>query len=86
MSPVGPGTKDHSAGKGQQQFTSQLFPLSLLDNDSVNTFPQQRKIVGVISFAVRVISKERMGLVLPRALVRYKVYFAIEFTYVSSLI
>jgi hypothetical protein len=47
-----------------------VFPcisLSLLGNNSVKTFPRQRKIVGGdVFYAVRVISKESRWLVLPR--------------------
>jgi hypothetical protein len=36
-----------------------VHPLSLLGNGSVNTFPRQGGIVGgVVSYAVRVVSKE----------------------------
>jgi hypothetical protein len=42
-------------------------PLSLLGNNSVKTFPQERRIVGgVVFYAVRVVSKESRRLVLPR--------------------
>jgi hypothetical protein len=43
------------------------IPLSLLGNNSVKTFPWQQRIVGCIAFsAVRVVSKDRRRLVLPR--------------------
>jgi hypothetical protein len=42
------------------------IPLSLLRNNSVKTFPWQRRIVGVVFCAVRVLSKESRQLVLPR--------------------
>jgi hypothetical protein len=39
------------------------IPLSLLDKESVNTFPRQRKIVwDVVFYAVLVLSKEPVGL------------------------
>jgi hypothetical protein len=42
-------------------------PPSLLGNNSVNTFPRQRRIVGgVVFYAVRVVSKQSRRLVLPR--------------------
>jgi hypothetical protein len=42
-------------------------PLSLLDNNSVKTFPRERRIVGgVVFYAARVVSKESRRLVLPR--------------------
>jgi hypothetical protein len=45
----------------------QCIPLSLLGNNSVKTFPRQRRIVGgVVFYAVRVISKENGRLVLLR--------------------
>jgi hypothetical protein len=37
----------------------------LLDNGSVNTFPWQRRIIGGVFYAVRVVSKESRRLVLP---------------------
>jgi hypothetical protein len=41
--------------------------LSVSDNNSVNTFPQQRRIVGdVVFYAVRVVSKKSRLLVSPR--------------------
>jgi hypothetical protein len=40
--------------------------LSLQGNGSVNTFPPQRRIVGVVFYAVRVVSKESRRSVLPR--------------------
>jgi hypothetical protein len=44
-----------------------LCILSLLGNNSVKTFPQQRRIIGcVVFYAVRVVSKEGRLLVLPR--------------------
>jgi hypothetical protein len=44
-----------------------LYPLPLLGNGSVNTFPRQRGIVrGVVFYAVRVVSKESRRLVFPR--------------------
>jgi hypothetical protein len=43
------------------------IPLSLSGNSSVKTFPRQRRIVvGVVFYAVRVVSKESSRLVLPR--------------------
>jgi hypothetical protein len=43
------------------------IPLSLLCNNSVKTFPRQRRIVGgVVFYAVRVVSKESRQLVLHR--------------------
>jgi hypothetical protein len=43
------------------------FPLSLLGNDSVKTFPRQRRIDGLVVFyVVRVLSEESRGWVLPR--------------------
>jgi hypothetical protein len=40
------------------------IPLLLLDNNSVTTYPRQRRIAGdVIFYAVRVVSKESMQLV-----------------------
>jgi hypothetical protein len=42
------------------------IPLLLIDKNSVKTFPQQRRIVGgVVSYAIRVVSKESRRLVLP---------------------
>jgi hypothetical protein len=44
------------------------IPLSLLRNNSLKTFPRQRRIVGgVIFYAVRVVSKESRRSVLPRS-------------------
>jgi hypothetical protein len=44
------------------------IPLSLLSNEVVNTFPRQRRIAAdVVSFAVHVVSKESMRLVLHRS-------------------
>jgi hypothetical protein len=43
-----------------------VCPLSLLGNSSVNTLPQQERIVGDVFCAVRVVSKESRGLVLLR--------------------
>jgi hypothetical protein len=44
-----------------------VYPLSLLGNGSVNTFPRQRRIVGgMVFYAVHVISKESRRLVIPR--------------------
>jgi hypothetical protein len=41
--------------------------LSLLGNNSVKTFPRQRRIVGgIVFYAIRVVSKESRLLVLPR--------------------
>jgi hypothetical protein len=40
--------------------------LSLLGNNSVKTFPQQRRIGDAVFYAVRVVSKEIRWLVLPR--------------------
>jgi hypothetical protein len=37
-----------------------------LGSGSINTFPQQRRIVGGVFYSVRVVSKERRRLVLPR--------------------
>jgi hypothetical protein len=35
-----------------------VYPLSLLGNGSINTFPQQRRIVaGVVFYAIHVVSK-----------------------------
>jgi hypothetical protein len=43
------------------------IPLSLLGNNSVKTFPQQRRIFGgVVFYTVRVVTKESRRLVLPR--------------------
>jgi hypothetical protein len=43
------------------------FPLSLLGNNSVKTFPRQRRIVGgVVFYVVLVVSKKSRRLVLPR--------------------
>jgi hypothetical protein len=59
------------AGEGQQQFarldwTGLCIPLSLLGNSSANTSSRQRRIVGVVFCAVRVVSKESRRLILPR--------------------
>jgi hypothetical protein len=43
------------------------IPLWLLGNGSVNTFPWKRRIVGIVSYAVRVVLKKSKLLVLPRA-------------------
>jgi hypothetical protein len=43
-----------------------MYPVSLLGNGSVNTFPRQKGIVGHVFYAVRVASKESRWLVLPR--------------------
>jgi hypothetical protein len=46
---------------------SLCIPLSFLGNNSVKTFPRQRRIVGgVVFYAVRLASKESMRVVLPR--------------------
>jgi hypothetical protein len=45
--------------------------LSLLGNGLVNTFPRQRGVVGIVSYAVRVVSKESRRSFLPRKS-RYK--------------
>jgi hypothetical protein len=43
-----------------------VYPLSLLGNSLVKTFPRQRRIVGgVVFYAVHVVSKESRLLVLP---------------------
>jgi hypothetical protein len=43
------------------------IPLSLLGNNSVKTFPRQRRVVeGVVFYAVRVVSKESRQLVIRR--------------------
>jgi hypothetical protein len=43
------------------------IPLPLLGNNSVNTFPRQRKIVGgVVSYAVHVVCEKSRRLVIPR--------------------
>jgi hypothetical protein len=42
------------------------IPLSLLGNNSVKAFPLQRRIVGVVFYDVRVVSKESRKLVLLR--------------------
>jgi hypothetical protein len=43
------------------------IPLLLLGNNSVKTFPRERKIVGgIVFYAVLVVSKESTRLVLPR--------------------
>jgi hypothetical protein len=45
-----------------------VYPLSLLGNNSVKTFPLQRRIVGgVVSYVALVVSEESMRLVLPRS-------------------
>jgi hypothetical protein len=44
-----------------------VYPLSLLGNNTVKTFPRLRIIIGgVVFYAVRVVSKESRLLVLPR--------------------
>jgi hypothetical protein len=46
-----------------------VYPLSLVDNCSVNTLPLQQGIFrSVIFCSVRVVSRERRRLVLPRTL------------------
>jgi hypothetical protein len=51
------------------------IPLSLLGNNSVKKFPQQRRIVGGIIFYVgRVISNESRRLVLPKTSCLFMVY------------
>jgi hypothetical protein len=42
-----------------------LCILSLLGNNSIKTFPRQRRIGGVVFYAVRVVSKENRRLILP---------------------
>jgi hypothetical protein len=45
-----------------------VYPLSLLGNISVETFPMQRSIAGgVVFYAVRVVSKESKQSILPRS-------------------
>jgi hypothetical protein len=49
------------------------IPLSLLGNNLVKTFPRQLRIVGdVVLYAVRVVSEESRGLVIPRTCFKIK--------------
>jgi hypothetical protein len=55
------------AARVQRESVGLCVPLSLLGNNSVKKFPRQRRIVvGVIFYAVRVVSKKIRRLVLPR--------------------
>jgi hypothetical protein len=47
-----------------------VIPLSLLGNISVMTFPRQRRIVGDVSYALRVVSRESRWSVFPRTLIK----------------
>jgi hypothetical protein len=72
------GRKNHYAGEGQEQLTG------LSNNDLVIMFPRQGRILVVVSYAIRVVSKERMRLVLARisCLFRKKNY-AVGMAFVS---
>jgi hypothetical protein len=51
----------------QMRICGSVYPLTLLCNNSVKTFPRQRRIVGgFVLYAVSVVSKEIRGLILPR--------------------